>query len=423
MNFEKSKEKTDILVLLWHSTIDSSITAGGIRRIIEFAKRIPEDMHFWILDNSPTVLDFVSPQFTVCAYKLPSFVYSLLKFNFVIGRSVEWFITSIKLMVNGARLIKQKRCKVVYVPTSGLLFLFLPAVFLKTFYKVKLLSDILNFTVPYGSVSHFYKEMRVKGYSVLRAFLVPLYIKLQLFIIKSLFSKIDCIVSVSQYLADLIKKQGARCPITFTPSGIDYKFIESIPQEPIYFEGIFVGRHKVEKGIFDLIEVWKKVVESLPHSRLAMVGFCDAATKEQINHKLRKYKLEQNVIIKGALDEKEKIRVIKSSKVFIHLGLIEPLVPVITVLEGLASGLPVVLYDQPSYKEHPEIFNHPSFALAPRGDYRAVAEGIISFLNMNGSLRDQVSQEAKEYARAYDWDNISQIEYAAIRQNSHRKKI
>ena len=69
--------KINVLVLLWHSTVDSCVTAGGIRRIMEFVKRIPEDMHFWIVDNSPTVLNFPSPQYTVCEYKLPSFVYSL----------------------------------------------------------------------------------------------------------------------------------------------------------------------------------------------------------------------------------------------------------------------------------------------------------------------------------------------------------
>lgn len=411
--------KINVLVLLWHSAIDSSVTAGGIRRIIEFVKRIPEDMHFWILDNSPTVFDFTSAQFTVFEYKFPSFVRSLLKRNFVIGRSIEWFITLIKLILNGAKIIKQKKCAIIYVPTSCLLFLFLPAVFLKIFYRGALLTDILNFSVPYGSVSNFYREMRSKGYSILRALLLPLYITLQLFIIKSLFNKVDYIVSVSQYLADLIKKQGAHCPITFTPSGIDYKFIESIPQEPVYFEGIFVGRHEVEKGVFDLIEVWKKVVARMPNSRLAMVGFCDVATKKQIDNKLKEYNLEKNFFIEGTLGEEEKIRIIKSSKVFIHLGLIEPLVPVITVLEGLACGLPVVLYDQPSYKEHPEIYQHPSFALVPQGDHEAAAEKIISFLNMNGSIRNIVSQQAKEYALRYDWDRIAKIEFEVIRQISY----
>ncbi len=408
--------KTNVVVLLWHSSIDSSVTAGGIRRIIEFVKRIPEDMHFWILDNSPTVFNFTSARFTVFEYKFPSFVYSLLECNFIIGRFIEWSMTSVKLMVNGARIIKQRKCEIIYVPTSGLLFLFLPAAVLKIFCRVALLSDILNFTVPYSSVSNFYKEMRSKRYSILRALLLPIYIKLQLLIIRSLFNKVDYIVSVSQYLADLIKRQGARCPITFTPSGIDYKFIDDIPQQQIHFEGIFVGRHKVEKGIFDLLEVWGKVVAKMPNSRLAMVGFCDVATKEQIDNRLRERNLEKNIFIKGVLDEKEKIKIIKSSKVFIHLGLVEPLVPVITVLEGLACGLPTVLYDQPSYKEHPEIYQHPSFALIPRGDYEAVAGKIISFINMNGSLRNMVSQQAKEYARGYDWDNISEIEYDVIRE-------
>ncbi len=71
MNSDRRRKKIDVLVLLWHSTIDSSVTAGGIKRIIKFVKRIPEDMHFWILDNLPTVFDFTSARFTVFEYKLP----------------------------------------------------------------------------------------------------------------------------------------------------------------------------------------------------------------------------------------------------------------------------------------------------------------------------------------------------------------
>ena len=126
--------------------------------------------------------------------------------------------------------------------------------------------------------------------------------------------------------------------------------------------------------------------------------------------------MEKKIFIKGVLGEEEKIKIIKSSKVFIHLGSIEPLVPVITVLEGLACGLPVVLYDQPSYKEHPEIYQHPSFALVPRGAHESAAEKIISFINMKGSPRNIVSQQAKEYARTYNWNNISQIEFDIIKQ-------
>lgn len=408
-------QKINILVLLWHSTVDSSVTAGGIRRIIEFIKRTPSDMHFYILDNKPTVFDFTQPGVTVLEYTYPGFVHFLLKNNFVLGRAIEWFLSFVKLTIQGVRIIRQKKCSIVYVPTSELLFLFLPAVFLKIICRVKFVSDILNFSLPYGSISNFYNQMRLKKYSVVRSVLLPVYIKVQLLIMKKLFSKIDYIVTVSQHLSDSIKNQGARCPVTFTPSGVDCRYIESVCEQPITFEGVFVGRHNIAKGIFDLIEAWRIVVEKIPNARLAMVGFCDVDTRKQIDDKLKKYSLKDNIFVKGALSEEDKIKTIKSGKVFIHLGLMEPLVPVITVLEGLACGLPTVLYDQPSYKEHPEIYNHASFALVKHGDFRAAAEKVVKFINLNGSLREKIKKEAVQYALQYDWDSIAGIEFDAIR--------
>ena len=369
------------------------------------------------MDNSPTIFDFQSSRCNVYEYRIPKIVYRILRFNFILGRSLEWIITSIALFYKARKVLKQQECQIIYVPISELLFIFLPAIFLKILYGGKIICDILNFEVPYGSILGFYRQMRSKGYSFSRSLFLPLYIRTQFAVIRLFFGKIDCIMSVSGYLANYIKKMGASCYVGFTPSGIDYEFIDSISPTQQVFDGIFIGRHETEKGIFDLLRVWRYVLDLRPNSHLVMAGPCNTATKLQIDKKLNQYGISDCVFIKGILSEDEKIRIVKAAKVFIHLGDIEPLVPVITVLEALACGLPVVLYDQPSYREHPEIYQHPSFALVPRGDFRATAKKIISFINMNGSLRDMVSQRAMEYVRVYDWDVISQIEFEVIRHS------
>lgn len=408
--------RINVFVLLWHPLTENSVTAGGIRRIIEFSKRIPVDMNFHILDNSPTIFDFQLPQCNVYQYRIPKIVYRILKFNFILGRLLEWVITSIKLFFIGKRILKQKKCDVIYLPISELLFIFLPAILLKLRYDTKIVCDILNFEMPYGGTGTFFRQMRSKGYSLVRSLLLPLYIRFQFAFIRLFLGKIDCIMSVSQYLANYIKKKGATCFVGFTPSGIDFNFIDGTLPAEQPFDAIFVGRHEPEKGVFDLLEVWKHVLALRPNSRLIMVGPCNSRTRQQIDRKLNEYELTDYVSIKGTLSEEEKIKFIKASKVFIHLGHIEPLVPVITVLEGLACGLPAVLYDQASYKEHPEIYEHPSFALVPWGDFQTAASKIVMFLNMNGSHRQNVAQHAKQYSQSYDWSKICQIEFDAIRQ-------
>lgn len=414
MRSEEKYEKINVLVFLWHPTADSAVTAGGFRRILEFSKRIPRDFHLYILDSSPTLFSFQSQRYTVFEYKVPKVIFEILRRNFVLGRFLEWLIASVKLLVNGNRILRQKKCQVIYLPVTELLFLFLPAMLLSIIYRKKIVCDILNFEMPYGSIINFYRKLHSQGYSVIRSLSLPLHTAIQYFIIKLCFKKIDCIISVSKHLADCIRKAGATSYVGFTPSGIDVSFIEGVSDIPKVFDGVYVGRHGIEKGIFDLLEAWRQVENLSPGSRLVMVGPCDNDTKKQIEEKLVGYGIKDRVVIKGVLSEEDKIKTIKSAKVFIHLGKIEPLVPVITVLEALASGLPVVLYDQPSYREHPEIYHHQAFALAPVEDYRAVAEHIISFMNINGSARDSLSRQAKEYAKKYNWENISQIEFKAI---------
>jgi len=413
----ESEDKTiNVLVFLWHSTTDTTVTAGGYKRIIEFVKRIPEGFNFYILDNSPTIFDFRTPRFNVYEYKIPEIFYRILKINFMLGRFLEWLIASIKLFFHGNRILKQKKCQVIYLPITELLFVFLPAVLLRIIYRKKIVCDILNFEMPYGSVRKFYRQMRSRGYSLIRSLFLPLHIRIQYFIIKSCFKKIDCIMSVSQYLADYIRRGGAIGYIGFTPSGVNAKFIESFSDIPKTLDGVYVGRHEVEKGIFDLLEAWRIVIGLRPGSRLALVGPCNASTRRQIENKLTEYQINEYVSIKGALSEEEKIKTIKSGKVFIHLGKVEPLVPVITVLEALVCGLPVILYDQPSYREHPEIYKHPAFSLVSIGDFKIAAQEIVRYLNMNKTENDFVKENAQDYTRSFDWENISQIEYAAIRQ-------
>jgi glycosyltransferase involved in cell wall biosynthesis len=406
----------NVLTLFWHSTYETHIAVGGVRRIIELAKRIPTDMHFWILDNSPPALDFSSPQFTVVTYRIPGFIYRLSRVNFLLGRLIEMATASVKLFLEGRRVLKSKDCAVIYSPMGGLLFFFLPAVFLKFFHrKAILVIDIFDFELPYGSVLNYYRRLRKDGYSFLRAFLLPVYIKFQFLVIKVLSRKVDCILTVSQYQANFIEKTGAKSPVGFASGGIDYKFIESVSKGGSGFDAVFVGRHTAEKGIFDLLEIWRRVVALRPASRLALIGTCDRETERMLADKVREYRLVENVVVKGVLSEEEKIGILKASQVFIHPGRIEPLFPVITVLEALACGLPAVLYDLPSYKEQPEIYSHPAFALVAAGDYDAAAKKAVDFMEMNGSLKANLTQRAREYASRYDWNNIADSEFKIIR--------
>ncbi len=407
-------EKKKILILLWHPET-KALSSGGFVRIKEFLKWAPEDFTVDILDSYPTIFKKEEVSGEIFQYKIPAFLRHIENKFLLFARMIEGIFSFLAFVKKGFSLNKARRYDAIYIPT-GETFTVFAAIVLRRLSKVRIVLDSLNVEMPGGSWGKYYKQLRNCGYSVARSFLLPSYIYVVFPILVKCFNRADHIVTVSPYLIRKLQKLGVKKPIDFTASGINFNYFANFPSQKKIYDGIFIGRHEIAKGIFDLINAWRAVVKSCPSAKLAMIGYCDASTKFMLMQKMKENNLSDNILLAGELSEENKVKYLQQSKVYIHLSPMEPLFPVISILEGFACGLPLVSYDCPAYQEIEEIYRHSAISLVSLGDYEKAASEILRFLQLNEKETAGVGQLAQEYARTFDWKEIAHKQFNIIRK-------
>lgn len=165
--------------------------------------------------------------------------------------------------------------------------------------------------------------------------------------------------------------------IHLSGNGLDYNAIESaLSQQQIRFDACFCGRLVKSKGVYDLLAVWKFVMNDFPNAKLLVIG--DGPEYSNLLRKIKHSKLEDNVQLTGFLSENDKLSGMQGSRVFVSPSYEEGWG--IAVTEAIACGLPVVLYDLGAY----ETFDG-HFIKVQKGDIRKMADAVIQVINNSAS--------------------------------------
>ena len=196
--------------------------------------------------------------------------------------------------------------------------------------------------------------------------------------------------------------------IVVSSLGIDKEYIDKIsPSQGLTYDGFFLGRLHVSKGVFDLIEIWNLVVKENEKAKLA---FCGTATEEMMNRlkaKITDYNLEDNISFLGFLKTREKFKSLKLSRIFVFPSHEEGWG--LAVCEAMACGLPVVAYDLPVFRE---VFPK-GMVRVKMSDYQAFAT-MINKLFSDKEKYHRLSCEAVEMASRYSWNDVAKKELASI---------
>jgi len=176
------------------------------------------------------------------------------------------------------------------------------------------------------------------------------------------------------------------------------------------FAGCFVGRLHEQKGIEDLLRIWKRVCQHQP-GRLAIIG---TGLRPEYVARVRKLctelGLDHCVEWLGYLDGIKKYEVLKRSRVFLHTTVYDN--SGMAAAEGMAAGLPVVAYDLPPLR-----VAYPKGMLkAPPRDIDAFAQAVIALLT-DSALYKATQQDAVDFAREWDWGKRAQESLDWIRQS------
>lgn len=406
-------KKIDLLILSWHQTYLSK-NAGGYVRLREFLKRIPKKVKFILLDNKPTIYKDAVGELNLVQYQTPQTIKFLEKNLFLVWFFLENIFAAFILYRNGRQIIKKYKPQVLYVPIGEFIHTYMPAILLKKrFPDLKLVIDILNFEIPEESIGKYYKRLRVNGTSILRS-IFTIYATVQSsYLIRRTIKFADYVFTVSPDLVYKLKKVYKKNTIDFTASGVNMPFrAKKIDKK---YLSIYIGRITVQKGVFEILEVWRKVVDKIPTAKLALAGQADIENLNAVKKRIDELSLDKNVFVMGKVSENEKNKILAESELFLHLASYEPLFPVIGILEGFSHGLPAIVYNMEVVEAEIKSIKDGKFIyVIQNSNIENVKEKIIDFSHLTNDEKLHLSNLARDYAKLFDWDKIAARELNII---------
>ena len=408
-------KKIDLVIVTWHQTYLSSY-AGGYVRLQHFLKRIPKKIEYVILDNHKTIYGDVVKKDRIIEYQSPNWINSLQKKVFILWFLLETISSTIILYNNSVSLIKKNKVKVLYFPTGEFLQLYIVSFLLKRrFPHVNVVLDILNYGILDANYKTYFGRLKKSGIGFIRAVVITITIWFSHTLMKHTITHADYIFTVSREFQNKIKKDYKKESINFTPSGVEMPKNRSINKKPKYL-GLYIGRMTLEKGIYDVITTWEKVIIKVPTAKLALGGYADDVTKAAISKEIKDKKLDNNVVFLEDVTEKKKNELFYSSEIFIHLAHKEPLFPVITILEGWSYGLPTIFYDMSVYTSAEKEFHFSKDCLYPiKGqDTANASKAIVEYSKLRKSKKEKMQESARKNAELFNWDTIATKEWDII---------
>lgn len=140
-----------------------------------------------------------------------------------------------------------------------------------------------------------------------------------------------------KFYSSIIEK--GRCKCIHIPNALEY-----IPDNVSKLDTkniISIGKLSKEKGYVDLVEIFKYVSLKYPDWKLNIIG--DGIERSQIEEKIKKYKLENNVILHGFRDKKYIKKIFENSSICVMCSTTEAFG--IVILEAFSYGIPCVAFD------------------------------------------------------------------------------
>lgn len=217
---------------------------------------------------------------------------------------------------------------------------------------------------------------------------------------KLLFQTSEIIIACSsRVVRELIQMGVEPWRIRFIKNSVDTTFFTPVSNEKKYRIRrelnlpedkplvIFVGRFVKKKGVIPLVNCKRQGYH------LLMIG-------EGINVSHSIFHSD-SLTIKRPIPQEELVKYYQASDIFVLPSLYEgfPL----TALEAMACGLPMVLGNDPTYKDYLD----PSKYEAVNQDFDSIEKGIQSFINNEGKRKECAIYGRKRVMESMQWDEIA----------------
>ncbi|PIN90883.1 hypothetical protein COU60_00885 [Candidatus Pacearchaeota archaeon CG10_big_fil_rev_8_21_14_0_10_34_76] len=220
------------------------------------------------------------------------------------------------------------------------------------------------------------------------------------FFFKNFLRSADKVISVSLADKELLEKEIFSSKIEYIPNGVDidiYKKIKLSKNEKIIS---FVGRIHKQKGLEYLLEAFQEISKRFPEYKLVIFGKNEGSYYKTLSSRYK----NKSLIWKGFIsDRKTLFSGISSSEMLVFPSMWEAL-PWPALLEGLASGRPVIASDLPGMRR---VFkNNENIVLAKPGSSVDLAEKIAQLINQKSNAK-KIGLNGKKISQEYSWSSIS----------------
>ena len=183
---------------------------------------------------------------------------------------------------------------------------------------------------------------------------------------------LDYFVLVSKELKEFYENM-VSCKCIYIPNSI-----MSLPKKLSKLESnniVSIGRLSPEKGYLDLIDVFKIVSDNCD-AKLNIIG--DGVEKEKIINKIKKYNLEDRVILHGYQDAEYIEKQLLNSSIYVMASHTESFG--LVILEASSYGIPCVAFDSASGVKNLIKDNWDGYLVEDR-DKVKMAKRIINLIN------------------------------------------
>jgi glycosyltransferase involved in cell wall biosynthesis len=168
------------------------------------------------------------------------------------------------------------------------------------------------------------------------------------------------------------------------------------------YEAVFQGRFHPQKGVEELIDIWKLVCKKKPFAKLVLIG--DGPLMKKVQLKVKINQLENNILLPGYLfDGDEKYNFFSQSKIVVHPALYDS--GGMAAAEAMMFELPVVAFNLKAYDSY-----YPEGMLKVPFSKKKFAAGIIKLLDSPNLRRGLAEKGYNFLIRSASWQmRASQI--------------
>jgi N-acetyl-alpha-D-glucosaminyl L-malate synthase BshA len=347
----------------------------------------------------------------------------IYRFKYFIGR---WE----KLCYQGGIMANIKKNKFLYLLIP--VFLFLQFLAIKKIIKKEKIDIIhIHWFFPQGLLVALYKRIFNKNIKIICTVHGGDIFNLQgkLFdLLKSyIFKNVDAITAVSNAIKkEILKYKINPAKINVIHNAIDTNIFnsnrsaKSILLKQKYnissFCLLFVGRLVEKKGVIYLINAMPAILSMLLKTKLLIIG--DGPELSRIKERVKKLKLQDNVLFAGKIGNNELPDYYKAADIFIGPSIIASDYDTegfgIVFIEAMACGTPVIATNVGGITDI--IKHNQTGILIPQKNPDAIADAVVDLLK-NTKKREQLSLNGREYVKNnFNWEEQS-LKYITIYKN------